>query len=182
MTPRSQISSTFWRRCSARAWNVFSTCIMVLMTFCWNWKAATTTRVGNFRLVPQASQKPRSRNVHLQQGMLQLKLQPLVYDSLPPTTAVTDFAIGLGKLTANGHFSINQSMFYFMSVRVEVILDPPPPPPPQTVFHWCSNGSKCVPDNSNYVMHFFYNYPHCLNQPKLKKNRRSLNRDFFLFF
>ena len=150
MTPRSQISSTFWRRCSARAWNVFSTCIMVLMTFCWNWKAATTTRVGNFRLVPQASQKPRSRKVHLQQVMLQLKLQPLVYDSLPPTPAITDFAIGRGKLSGNGHFSIYQLMFYFMSVHSEVILPPPPPPPPKRiVFNLCSNGSKCVPDNSN---------------------------------
>ena len=31
-----------------------------------------------------------------------VQLQALVYDFLPPTTAITDDAIGLGKLSANG--------------------------------------------------------------------------------
>ena len=30
-----------------------------------------------------------------------LKLQSLVYDILPPTTSITDYAIGLEKLSAN---------------------------------------------------------------------------------
>ena len=32
------------------------------------------------------------------------KLQELVYDILPLTTAITDYALGLGKLSANGEF------------------------------------------------------------------------------
>ena len=32
------------------------------------------------------------------------KLQALVYDNLPPTTAITDYAIGLDKLSANEQF------------------------------------------------------------------------------
>ena len=32
------------------------------------------------------------------------KLQALIYDSLPPTTAIIDYAIGLEKLSANGQF------------------------------------------------------------------------------
>ena len=34
------------------------------------------------------------------------KLQALVYDSLPPTSAIVDYAIGLQKLSANGHFVV----------------------------------------------------------------------------
>ena len=32
--------------------------------------------------------------------------QTLVYDILPPTTAITDYTIGLGKLSANGKFFV----------------------------------------------------------------------------
>ena len=32
------------------------------------------------------------------------KLQALVYDILPTTTVIVDYAIGLGKLSANGEF------------------------------------------------------------------------------
>ena len=32
------------------------------------------------------------------------KLQALVYNVLPPTTVITDYAIGLEKLSANGKF------------------------------------------------------------------------------
>ena len=35
-----------------------------------------------------------------------IKLQALVYDILPPTTAITDYDIGLGKLPANGQFFV----------------------------------------------------------------------------
>ena len=35
-----------------------------------------------------------------------LKLQALVYDILPPTTAIVDYAIGLGKLSANEQFFV----------------------------------------------------------------------------
>ena len=34
------------------------------------------------------------------------KLQALVYDIFPPTTAVIDYAIGLEKLSANGQFFV----------------------------------------------------------------------------
>ena len=34
------------------------------------------------------------------------KLQALVYDILPPTTAITDYAIGLEKMSANGQFFV----------------------------------------------------------------------------
>ena len=34
------------------------------------------------------------------------RLQALVYDILPPTTAITECTIGLGKLSANGQFFI----------------------------------------------------------------------------
>ena len=35
---------------------------------------------------------------------IRAKLQALVYDILPPTTAMTGYAIGLRKLSANGQF------------------------------------------------------------------------------
>ena len=34
----------------------------------------------------------------------QRKLQALVYDILPPATAIVDYTIGLEKLSANEHF------------------------------------------------------------------------------
>ena len=57
------------------------------------------------------------------------KLQTLVYDTLSPTTAMINYAIGLEKLSANG------------------------------VFRWCSNGNTLVTDNSDYIRRFFHNYP-----------------------
>ena len=39
-----------------------------------------------------------------------LKCQAVVYNNLPPTTAVTDYAIGLRKLPANGQFFIGAQM------------------------------------------------------------------------
>ena len=35
---------------------------------------------------------------------LQRRLQALIYDIHPPTTAIADYAIGLEKQSANGHF------------------------------------------------------------------------------
>ena len=37
---------------------------------------------------------------------------------------------------------------------------------PVSVFRWCSNGSKFVTDNSDYIRRFFYNWPRCLRQHK----------------
>ena len=39
-----------------------------------------------------------------------LKLQALVYDILPTTTAIADHAIGLEKLSANEHFFVGAQM------------------------------------------------------------------------
>ena len=52
----------------------------------------------------------------------QLKLQTLVYDILPSTTAVFSYAIGSSKLSANEQFFL---------------------------FCWCSNSSKFVTNNSD---------------------------------
>ena len=35
-----------------------------------------------------------------------LKLEALVYGILPPTTAIIDYTVGLGKLSANGQFFV----------------------------------------------------------------------------
>ena len=56
------------------------------------------------------------------------KLQALVYGILPSTTAVFSYAIGSRKLSANKQF-----------------------------FCWCSNSSKFVTNNSNYIRRLFYN-------------------------
>ena len=57
-----------------------------------------------------------------------------------------------------------------------------------TVFRWCSNSSKFVTDNSNWIRHFFYNCQHCLGHHKW--NQSHFNQDgipppthpFFWFF
>ena len=61
-------------------------------------------------------------------GSLRAKLRALVYDILPPSTAIVNYAIGLKKEKAESQ---------------------------QTVFHWCSNGCKFVTDNSDYIRIFF---------------------------
>ena len=55
------------------------------------------------------------------------KLQALVYDILPSTTAVFSYTIGPRKLSANEQFVC-----------------------------WCSNSSKFVTNNSDYIRHLFY--------------------------
>ena len=66
-----------------------------------------------------------------------VKLQALVYDILPSTTAVFSYAIGSRKLSANERF-----------------------------FCWRSDSSKCVTNNSNYIRRLFHNWPCCLRQLK----------------
>ena len=79
------------------------------------------------------------------------KLQALVYDILPSTTAVFSYAKRSRKLPANEQF-----------------------------FCWCSNSSKFVTHNPNYIRRLFYNWPCCLCQ--LKWNQNCLNRDRTSFF
>ena len=54
------------------------------------------------------------------------KLQILVYDIVPPTTAIADYAIGLEKPSANGQLFVGAK----------------------------TNGIKFVTDNLNYVRRF----------------------------
>ena len=41
---------------------------------------------------------------------MECKLQSLVYDILSPTIVMADYAIGLGKLSANGQFFVGDQM------------------------------------------------------------------------
>ena len=75
-----------------------------------------------------------------------------VYDILPSTTAVFSYAIGSRKLLANEQF-----------------------------FCWCSNNSKFLTNNSDYIRRLFYNGPCCLRQlKKIKKSFESRRNSFFL--
>ena len=65
------------------------------------------------------------------------KLQVLVYDIIPSTTAVFSYAVGPRKLSANEQF-----------------------------FCWRSNSSKFVTNNSDYIRRLFCNRPCCLRQLK----------------
>ena len=67
----------------------------------------------------------------------QPKLQALVYDILPSTTAVFSYAIGSRKLSANEQF-----------------------------FCWCSNSSKFVTNNSNKTRRVIYSRQQSLHQHK----------------
>ena len=80
------------------------------------------------------------------QGFTQ-SLKALVYDVLPPATAITEHDIGLDKLSANGQCHVGAQL----AVRLLHVY------------------------NSNYFRRFFYNCPHCLRQHKSDQNR--LNRD-----
>ena len=80
-----------------------------------------------------------------------LKLQALVYDILPSTTAVFSYAIGPRKLSANEQF-----------------------------FCWCSNRSNFATNNSNYIIRLFYNWPCCLRQLKKNQNRLNRDGTLFL--
>ena len=63
------------------------------------------------------------------------KLQAPVYDILPSATAIFSYAVGSRKLSAN-----------------------------KQLFCSCSNSSKFVTNNSNYIRRLFYNWPCCLCQ------------------
>ena len=81
------------------------------------------------------------------------KLQALVYDILPSTTAVLSYAIGSRKLSANEQF-----------------------------FCWSSNSTKFVTNNSNYITRLFYNWPVQI-KPKSSESRwNSFSFFFFSFF
>ena len=67
-----------------------------------------------------------------------LKLQALVYDILPSTTAVFSYAIGSRKLSANEQFFCC----------------------------WCSNSSKFDSNNSNKTRRFIYSRQQSLHQHK----------------
>ena len=71
-----------------------------------------------------------------------IKLQALVHDILPPTTAIVDHAIGLEELSANEQF-----------------------------FWCCWNDRKSVTVNSDYTRRFFDNRPRCLCWHKWNQNR-----------
>ena len=65
------------------------------------------------------------------------KLQALVYDILPSTTAVFSYAIGSRKLSANRQF-----------------------------FGWCSNSIKFVTNNSNKTRRVINSHQQSLHQRK----------------
>ena len=64
-----------------------------------------------------------------------IKLQALVYDILPSTTAVFSYAIGSRKLSANEQFLFVCCWWWW----------------------WCSNSSKFVTNNSDCIRRLFYN-------------------------
>ena len=49
------------------------------------------------------------------------KLQALVYDILPPTTAIADYAIGLEKLSANEQFIDDAQMAVSLQQKTDII-------------------------------------------------------------
>ena len=74
------------------------------------------------KYVTKTECRPPFRNQDGVQVLTWPELQALVYDILPPTTAIIDYAICLRNLSANEQF-----------------------------FRWCSTGGKYVTDNSNYI-------------------------------
>ena len=79
------------------------------------------------------------------------KLQALVYDILPSTSAVFSYAIGSRKLSANEQFSC-----------------------------WCSNSSKFVTNNSNKTRRVIYSRQESLHQHKQNHNRLNRDGTHFL--
>ena len=82
------------------------------------------------------------------------KLQALVYDILPSTTAVFSYAIGSKKLSTNEPFLC-----------------------------WCSNSGKFVTNNSDYIRRLFYNCMTMLLTPaQIKPKSFESRRNIFFFF
>ena len=83
--------------------------------------------------VPGGPQEPRP---HHGESWVRVKLQTLVYDILPSTTAVFSYAIGSRKLSANERFCCCCCCWWW----------------------WCSDSSKCVTNNSDYISRLFDKY------------------------
>ena len=49
------------------------------------------------------------------------KVQALVYNVLPPATAIVDYAIGLGKLSANEQFFVDAQMVVSLEQTIQII-------------------------------------------------------------
>ena len=84
--------------------------------------------------------QPDYETLHCAVDRVRDKLQALVYDILPSITAVFNYAIG----------SRRRAVFSFSFLFV----------------CWCSNSSKFVTNNSNYIRRLFYNWPCRLRQLK----------------
>ena len=85
--------------------------------------------------------------------MVLYKLQALVYNILPSTTAIFSYALRSRKLSANEQF-----------------------------FCWCSNSSKFVTNNSNKTRRVIYSHQQSLHQHKQNHNRLNRDWTLFLFF
>ena len=86
-------------------------------------------------------------------GMTVPKLQALVYDILPSTTAVFSYAIGSRKLSANEQFFCC----------------------------WCSNSGKFVTNNSNKTRRVIYSCQQSLHQHESKPQLFESRRNSFLY-
>ena len=120
----------------------FCCCCFFLFKRPWNIHSTTTfqhrfSTLQARAVFPTTSQAPTPQTHHhlhtklsctvsSKDGTVRYKLQALVYDILPSTTAVFSYAIGSRKLSANEQF-----------------------------FCWCSNSSKFVTNNSDYIRRFF---------------------------
>ena len=83
------------------------------------------------------------------------KLQALVYDILPSSTALFSYAIGPRKLSANEQFLF-------------------------VCFCWCSNSSKFVTNNSNKTRRVIYSLQQ--SSPQHEQTHTRLNRDETIFY
>ena len=92
-------------------------------------KLSALPHTNNERIDSQTCTEP------MVMGMV--KLQALVYDIIPSTTAVFSYAIGSRKLSANEQF-----------------------------FCWCSNSSKFVTNNSDKTRRVIYSRQQSLHQHK----------------
>ena len=61
------------------------------------------------------------RNLKSLWQRMQSKLQAVVYNILPPTTAITDYTVGLGKLSANGQSFFEAQMAASLEQTTQII-------------------------------------------------------------
>ena len=119
--------------------------------FCWTLNGQRTIE-ANWYESEQSKTKCANNNFHLHLAVL--KLQALVYDILPSTTAVFSYAIGPRKLSANEQF-----------------------------FCWCSNSRKFVTNNSDYIRRLFYvamSLTPAQIKPQSFESRRNSSSSFLL--